>query len=171
MLKNKLVSVPGKYGLLGGVFSISTFFLMLALDRKPMVNTSMLLVDGLLLAVFIWFATKEFKDWNSGELRFWQGMTVGFGVYILTSILFALFIGLNFSIINPDYLDIYKQEAADILRRSATLYPDTFTEEVLGKQLTDLEQVTVFMLIASVFMKKIFIGMLISPIVSIILRK
>ena len=170
MLKNKLLSVPVKYGVLSGAFAILIFFLLLFLDRKPMVNASMFLTDGLLLAVFIWFATKEFKDWNLGELRFWQGMTTGFGVYILTSIIFAVFLALYFYFLNPDYLGVYRIEAENVLRGSASLYPETFTEEVLSLQLQELELVTVLGLVVSSFGKKIFTGMLISPIISIILR-
>ena len=80
-LENKLVAIPFRYGIIGGGIVIILFLVFYFLDLDPLVNIK--LVDVLILAIFIFFALKEFRDvYNNRELHFWQGMTGGVINYV-----------------------------------------------------------------------------------------
>jgi hypothetical protein len=59
LLKNKLISVPLKYGAIGGIIVIILNLLFYFSGRNPLVEIKY--IDIPLLVIFIFFALKEFR--------------------------------------------------------------------------------------------------------------
>jgi hypothetical protein len=71
-LKNKLISIPLKYGTIGGGLVILLFVVFYFLGKNPIIEIKY--VDILLLAIFIFFSLKEFRDrHNNRELQLLAG--------------------------------------------------------------------------------------------------
>lgn len=166
-----MFKVTWKYSLLCGVFLIVLYHLSAYFGINPLINIGHLLFDILIFGLFIFFASKEYKSYhNNGILHFWQGMTIGFTVYSLGSLLFA--VGLIIYFYFDDLALIKYQEAATgFLNERAEIYQEQFGEEGFTQQLHEIEQITIRDLVFSSTIKKLFAGFFITPVISIILRK
>ena len=74
-----LIRVPLRYAIIG-IFLYGTLFLLLYfMDNNPLVVGRPWDFGFLLIPLMVFFAMKDFKViYNEGELRFWQGMSIGF---------------------------------------------------------------------------------------------
>ncbi len=68
-------------------------------------------------------------------------------------------------------MDGYKEGAKAFLLDRKEIFLKEFTEEQLNEQLAAVDEITTTQLLFSTFWKKIGAGFLITPVVSIILRK
>ena len=100
-LKNNLIAVPMRYGAIGGGMVILLFIVFYFLDLDPLVNIK--IIDVFILAIFIFFALKDFRDrYNNRQLHFWQGMTGGVINYLTIALVSAIFILVMTVIIDPE---------------------------------------------------------------------
>lgn len=72
---------------------------------------------------------------------------------------------------NPSYLSDYKLGAIDLLEKQRELFLQKFSEADYEVQLTAINEVTAIQLTFDTLGKKIVAGFLVSPVISIILRK
>jgi hypothetical protein len=160
-----------KYGLIGGALTIILFFILIFLDINPFVAYKKLDFGFLILPVFIFFSIKEFRDLrNNRQLRFWQGMTVGFFTYIFLALTSAVFILLALSFY-PQVLDQYIIDRSLMVENNKSQIVETLGEEVYYQTYQDLQQISPFVLALDDFLKKIFAGLFITIIISVILRR
>ncbi len=121
--------------------------------------------------LFIFFAGKEYKDFrNSGYLHFWQGISIGFIVFLPAILIFS--VGLYIMLkVNPELLEIYKNGATALLKSNEAFYMEELGEDSLNERYLTINSITPAQLIQMTFRNKLFSAFLITPIVAIILRK
>jgi hypothetical protein len=169
-LKNKLVAVPLQYGMIGGAVVILLFLIFYFLDRNPLINIKM--VDPVILSIFIFFALKEFRDrYNNRHLHFWQGMTAGVINYLTIAVISAIFILLITVIIDTDMTTKYIEGRVELLNENKQTLIDTMDEETYFEALAGVKGTTGFDLALDDFLKKSIIGLFLTIIIAVILRK
>jgi hypothetical protein len=169
-LENKLLSVPLKYGLIGGGISIILFLIFYFLQLNPLVNIKML--DLLLLAIFLFFALKEFRDvYNDKKLHFWQGMTAGMVNYLSIALISALFILVMTVIIDPQLTTNYIASRTALLNENKQMLVDTMDAVTFDEAMAGVKGTTGFDLALDDFLKKSIIGLFLTIIIAVILRK
>lgn len=169
-LKNKLVSVPIKYGIFGGIMVILLILIFYFLDLDPLVNIKV--ADVFILSIFIFFALKEFRDrHNNRQLHFWQGMTGGVLTYLTIAIISAVFILLMTVIIDPEMTTNYIASRIELLNENKQKLVDAMDEETYLKAVAGVRETSGFDLALDDFLKKSIIGLFLTIIISVILRK
>jgi len=160
-----------KYAVLCGVFLLALFFVSLNFGSNPLLDPRHFFFDLGLFFLFIFFSGKEFKVYrNEGILHFWQGISIGFIVFVPAVIVFSLALYVIFQL-NPALMDGYKDGAEAFLETQKSFFLEEFTQEQYQEQFDLIDSVTVWQLVLSTFWKKLFAGFLVTPVVAIILRK
>lgn len=165
------VQVALKYGffmaLLLGAVLIGFFYI----GRHPLLIPVIYDVRILLLAVFIFFAVKEFRDYqNNGVLHFWQGMLVGLVLTITVGFLMMLII-FAFGTLEDNLLSTYITETEVQLESSKEKFIEAIGEEAYKNSVRNLPSTTLGDLALDYYLKSFGIGFLLSIIISIILRR
>lgn len=168
--KNKLVAIPLKYGVFGGIMVILLILIFYFLDLDPLVNIKV--ADVLILSIFIFFALKEFRDrYNNRQLHFWQGMTGGVFTYLTIAIISAIFILLMTVIIDPEMTTNYIASRIELLNENKQKLVDAMDEETYLKAVAGVKETSGFDLALDDFLKKSIIGLFLTIIIAVILRK
>ncbi len=166
MVKNSL-----RFGFFCGVFAFLIFFFARKLGSNPFIDLNHLFADIILFGVFIFFANKDFKVFrNEGILHFWQGMTIGFVVYAVATAVFLFFL-LAYFFVDPTLHSEYILEAKIYLEERSAQYIEKFGEQQYQDQLIAIEEIRVSELLFSAALKKLIVGLFVTPVISIILRK
>lgn len=169
-LENKLVAIPFRYGIIGGGTVIILFLVFYFLDLDPLVNIK--LVDVLILAIFIFFALKEFRDvYNNRELHFWQGMTGGVINYVTIAMISAIFILVMTVIIDPELTTKYIEGRIALLNENRQTLVETMDEETFEEAISGVMGTNAIDLALDDFLKKSIIGLFLTIIIAVILRK
>jgi hypothetical protein len=160
-----------KYGAVAAVFSILAFVVFYIMGQQPWRNLISFLLDVFVIGVFIFLALKDYKErFNNGELRFYQGMTVGFIVYLIVAVGFSLFFFVLMQWVEPDFLTEYIKLALEDLVSRKEMIVAGLSEESYLDQLSKLENTTISVLVIDAFVKRLLIGLVLTPIFSILLR-
>lgn len=169
-LKNKLIAVPMRYGAIGGGIVILLFIIFYFLDLDPLVNIK--IIDVFLLAIFIFFALREFRDrYNNRELHFWQGMTGGVINYLTIAVISAIFILVMTVIIDPEMTTNYIESRLELLNENRQTLIDTMDEKTYNEAVAGVKETTPIDLALDDFLKKSMIGLFLTIIIAVILRK
>jgi hypothetical protein len=169
-LKNMLVAIPLKYGIIGGGVSIILFLIFYFLNLNPLVNVKML--DMFMLSIFVFFALKEFRDvYNSRQLHFWQGMTGGVINYLTIALISGIFILVMTVIIDPELTTNYIVSRVELLNANKQTLVDTMDASSFEEALEGVQNTTGLDLALDDFLKKSIIGLFLTIIIAVILRK
>lgn len=167
----RLVKVSGVYGLTTSLITVIAFLTFYYLGQQPWRNTLSLIVDVVAIGTMTFMATKDFRDnENGGELRFYHGMTIAFIIYAATALVFALFYTLFMTVIQPDFLGLYRESMLEFLNSRKDMLIANDGAEYFQKRVDSLKDVTVSGLALDSFGKKVISGLFIAPIFSVILR-
>lgn len=170
-LTGPIVKVGLKYGLFSGVMSIAILWVFIWIGQNPLHEMNFLVLEVILMAIFVLFGIKEFKDrYGMGELRFWEGMSTGFVIYLVTALLFTPGLYL-FLTIEPQVLTEYMQLSYQDLVNNEEMHIERMGREMYEDGLANLKSIKAEDLLVSGFFKKLFWGMFITPLFSVILRK
>jgi len=146
------------------------FLIFYFLDLDPLVNIK--IIDLFLLAIFIFFALKEFRDrYNDRHLHFWQGMTGGMISYLSLAILSALFIFIMTVIIDPELTTKYIESRIALLMENRQTLVDQMDEDTFVRAIEGVRETTGIDLALDDFLKKSIIGLFLTIIIAVILRK
>ena len=168
--KNKLISVPLKYGVIGGGLVILLYMIFYFLGKNPIVEIK--LVDILILAVFIFFSLKEFRDrYNNRELHFWQGVSGGMITYFSIAIISALFILILLVVIDPGITTNYIESRIALINENKEQLVESINEQAYIDALAGVKKTTPLDLAFDDFLKKSIIGLFLTIIIAVILRK
>ena len=160
-----------KYSVLCGIFLIGLFFISINFGSNPLVDLRHFIFDIGVFFLFIFFAGKEYKDFrNEGYLHFWQGISIGFIVLIPAVIMFSLAFFVIFET-NVELIEGYRESTKALLLDNKEIFLEKFSQEQMEEQLAAVDEITTTQLLFSTFWKKIGAGFLVTPVVSIILRK
>ncbi len=171
-LKNPLIAVPLKYGLVGGGLSVLLFLLIYFLGKNPLIVYRGFDFSFLLIPIFTAFSIKEFRDrWNNSTLRFGEGMTVGFFNYMAIAIVSALFIWIFLAVVDPELLAGYIVDRSSLLDEMKVQMIEKFGEDVYFQTIAEVQESTAFIIALDDFLKKIIIGLFLTIIISVIFKK
>ena len=169
-LKNKLVAIPLRYGVIGGGIVIFLFLIFYFMNLNPLVNIKM--IDMLILAIFIFFALKEYRDrCNNRQLHFWQGMTGGVINYLTIAVISAIFILVMTVIIDPQMTTNYIESRLALLNENKQTLIETMDEKAYQDAVAGVKETTAVDLALDDFLKKSMIGLFLTIIIAVILRK
>lgn len=170
MIKSKpLVGVPLKYGLLGGGFYILLFLILSFLKDNPF--DSIKWADFLLIPIFVYFAIREFKLlYNNNELRYWQGMTLGFITYLVMGLIAFVFVYVFFEVIDPENFLAYKADKLALVQGKKEQLVAELGEESYRKTLDSARAITKIDLSLDTFLRKIFVGLFLTIVISVAQR-
>ncbi|KOF02713.1 hypothetical protein OB69_10380 [Roseivirga seohaensis subsp. aquiponti] len=167
----KLTRISIKYGAVTALFTIIAFLVFYFMGLQPWRNLLSFLLDIMVIVIFLFLALKDYKDnVGGGEFRFYHGMTIGFIVYVTTAAIFALFYLIFIYWGNPDFLSEYIKTAQDDLVNRKEMIVAALSEESYLEQYKMIANTTRSTLVFDVFIKKLLIGLVVTPVFSIILR-
>jgi hypothetical protein len=166
---NKYLITAYKFGTLGGLLSVVSFYFLSYLNPDP---TNLNLVFGyFLIPISVFLSVKFFKEYtNSGFLSFAEGMTVGFVTYTLIGLISTLGIWLTLHF-SPDLFEIIKTQKVDFLSENKEMIISQVGENSFEATRKSIEGLTPWNVSLNDGLWKIIPGMFFSIIISIILRK
>lgn len=160
-----------RYGAVTALFTIIAFVVFYIMGQQPWRNLVSFLLDIFVIGVFLFLAIKDFKSSvNQGELRFYQGMTIGFIVYFIAAFGFSLFYFVLIQWIEPDFLSEFIKVAQEDLMVRKDMIVTALSEESYNEQYSKMADTTVSVLIIDSFVKRVLIGLVLTPVFSILLR-
>ncbi len=125
----------------------------------------------LLIPIMVFFAIKDFKEnHNKGELRFWQGMTAGFVTYSTIAVGSAIFIWIFLSL-EEQVLQGYIADRLQLLMENRAEFESTLGEDLYKEQVRKMNATTPGVMAWDDFWKKLSIGLFLTILISVILRK
>ena len=162
-----LVTVPLKYGIFGGFLAAALLFTLYALGRYPFIPVE----RTILFAIFIFFGLKELRDYRQGGiLHFWQGMIGGVICYAAMAMIGAVLLGL-WGQFSDAYLNNYIVVMTQQMEASKADLIEQVGQSAYDVQLAKLPSTTISDLAFDYVLKSMFIGIFLTIIISIILRK
>lgn len=165
------VQVALKYGIFMAMLLGAVFIGLFYVGRHPLLIPVIYDVRILLLAIFIFFAVKEFRDYhNNGSLHFWQGMLVGLVLTITAGFLMMIII-LAFGAVEDNLLFNYLTEMEAQLADNKEEFLEAIGEEAYQNTLRSLPSTTLGDLALDYYLKSFGIGFFLTIIISIILRR
>jgi hypothetical protein len=154
-------------GILTVILMITTYYISV----HPFMVAPFLDFRILIFAVFIFFALKEFRDYvQGGILYFWQGL-IGCFIVVFVSTLISS-IGLYvFGAMKPEFLTGYISAATTYLKTFPPEAIEQIGKDIYESNLRALPATNLYAMIETYFMKGMLIGLFISVILSVILRR
>lgn len=170
-MKNPIVKVSLRYGLMAGVVCCLALVAMFYMGRHPFLIPITFDFRIFIFSIFIFFTLKEIRDYyKEGVLLFWQGILSSYIIVITSAVFTSIFISI-FGSMNKGFVQGY----VDILSKQLTDNKKVLIEQV-GQKIYD-EQVALLphtspdTLATDYFLKSILIGLFLAIIFSVILRK
>lgn len=169
-MKNQLIAVPVRFGTIAGGLTIILFLVLFLMDVNPLIESR--IVDLVLIPIFLYFGLKDFRDYrNGGILHYWQGMTVGVIIYLLMALISSIWILSFLELISPDLLVKYILDRTELLESSKLQIIEQMGEQTFLDSKAELQDITAFDLALDDFLKKSIIGLMLTIMISVILRK
>ena len=168
-IKNPILGIPLKYGLIGGGLVIGLILFLYLMDKNPLSNARY--SDLFVLLIFILFAIKEFRDvYNNKVLHFWQGLSVGMITALTIAILSSVCIAV-ICIADPNLLPAFVSEKIEFVNQNKASLIETIDERAYSDTIRGLKETTITDMALDDFLKKTLIGLILSIIISLIFRK
>ncbi len=171
-LKNNLLQTAIRFGLLGALMNIIALLVLFYLGKHPLLLNPMLDARWPLYGLFIFFAIKMIRNDNNGFLHFWEGLSVGFLVYLIMAQMVAAFIAVLGSIESTQFLADYIRIAMEqISNNREALIANNINEKTLTDALQILPTTTANNLAFDYFLKSMPIGLILTLILSTLMRR
>lgn len=166
---NKYFKTAYQFGILGGVLSFVSFFILSLVYDDP---TNLNLVFGYLITpIALFLAIKFYKDYqNSGCLSFSEGMTVGFVTYLLIGLISVICVWALLSWSPSLFESIQVSKWSVLEKNKETIISQVGEVSYLATQ-SSIKGMTALDVAINDGLWKIIPGMFFSIIISIILRK
>lgn len=171
MKKSPLVGISLRNGAIAGVLAAGLLIVLFYIGRHPMLIMPYADFRVLLFGIFIFFTLKEFRDsYQEGVLHFFQGMAGSFIMVMTAAVLSALLVWF-FSAIQPDFITEFVKQG---LASAKLQFEQASTEaEKTGLRviLDSIPATNGRSMAKQHFAQSLIIGLFVSIILSIILRK
>lgn len=165
------VKVGLKYGFFSAILLCILLIVLFYTGIHPLLIPIVYDIRIFLLALFIFFAVKEFRDEkNQGILHFWQGMLVALLVAIVMGFFGAIFI-IVFGAMEEQFLSSYLTYMMDHLVSNKEQFLESIGEVTYQNTLRSLPSTGLSDLAMDYYFKSVVIGLFLSIIISIILRR
>jgi len=170
-INSVLIKLPIKFGLVGFLLTVLGFLVFYYVGLQPWRNLISLVLDSLIVGAFCFIAIREFKwNHNGGILSFYHGMTLGFVTYLIIALGFGLFYRFFMDVIEPEFISNYVELAKDDMITRKDLIIASLGEESYNKNFEALVTTNSSVLMFDSIIKKALIGLLLTPILSVIMR-
>lgn len=157
------------FGILGGLLCLFTIGTMYILGTDPVGFTE--IFGYMIIPIFVFLGVKNFRDnMNGGELGFGQGMTTGFFVYSILALISAIGIFI-FLRLDPSVFADFKSSNIFLLEESKEVLIKQLDEKAYKKTLQNISNMTVLDVAINDFLRKVFPGLFVTIIISIILKR
>lgn len=166
---NLLVKSPLRFSLIATVFVILMFFILIFLDKNPVIYSSNIIFIGPLLSLFLFFAIKVFRDTNPDGLRFWQGFSIGILYTLFFTLFYSLVLWSDATLFETDHFDEYRAMIIEKIIAGKDMLVDKMGEEGYQEYLKSGESSNT-RIIGSLAVNNIIIGALVTPLVSLFMR-
>ena len=169
MNKKPLVLLALRYGAVAAIMLVAVFFAFSFFETDPIHAT--IIPAMILLFMFIFSAVREYKtNIRKGYLMIWEGISIGFIVYISVALVASLSL---FGVTNyePKYLSNYIENNEKSWAENKDKIIEENSVEYYDNYIKDLRKTTPSWLLLGSFMGLIGVGILLTFIVSVILRK
>lgn len=171
-LQNNLTQTAIKFGLIGALMNIVALVTLFYLGKHPLLLSPLIDARLPLYGLFIFFSIKFFRDENEGILHFWQGLALGFLVYLIMAQMAAAFIAVFGSIESTQFLSTYISTAIEqINKNKEALLQNNINEKTLTDALELLPNTTANNLAFDYFLKSMPIGLILTLLISILMRR
>lgn len=164
-----LISV--RWGVIASILAVSLLIAMYYLGRHPFMVAPFMDFRIMLYGIFIFFSLREFRDYRQdGVLYFWQGMAGSFFMVFTAGILSALFFWI-FGNLETDFVPSYVRQMTEYLKNFNEEDIQRIGKEVYESNLKRLTSTNMAQLASTYFAQSFVIGLFVSIILSVILRK
>lgn len=166
---NSLVKVAIKYGLIG-FLQYAILFVGIYLARaNPLVEIGVF--DFLLIPVFVFFALIEYRKANAAKMEYVQGMSLGVSMVLILALTSSIFILIFHYFIDSLLLNNYVQGSIELLISNKEKMIKEMDSSSYEKAYREVRSTTILEIAIDNFLKKSIIGLLLTVMISIILRK
>jgi hypothetical protein len=166
---NLLVKSPLRFSLIAIVFVILMFFILIFLDKNPVIYSSNIIFIGPLMSIFLFFSIKVFRDTNPGGLRFWQGFSIGILYTLFFTLFYSIVLWSDATLFETDHFDEYRAMIIEKIIAGKEMLVDKMGEEGYQDYLKSGESSNT-RIIGSLAFNNIIIGVLVTPLVSLFMR-
>jgi len=171
MLQNPLFKVPFRYGFIGGVLGCAVLASLYYMGRHPFLLPVIFDFRIVIYAVFVFMSLKEVRDYyQQGNLFFWQGM-LSSSVLVGTSALMGSIFTWCMARWDANFLSSYISKLAEQMKGFQKQIVESVGAEAYQQQMAKLPSTTAFDLASDYFLKSMIIGLFLTIIISVILRK
>lgn len=151
------------------VLVVLLFFILIFLDKNPVIYSSNIIFIGPLLSIFLFFSIKIFRDTNPDGLRFWQGFSIGILYTLFFTTLYAIVLWLDGNVFETTHFDEYREMIIEKIVAGKEMLVDQMGEEGYQEYLKS-GQSSNARIIGSLAFNNIIIGVLVTPLVSLFMR-
>lgn len=171
MKRSPLVSVSLRYGAVCGILSFILMITTYYIGRHPLMISPFLDFRILLFGVFIFFTLKEIRDYyQQGVLYFWQALIGSFLMVVTATVIAA--IGLQiFGNLEKTFVPSYIAQMTAYLKTFPQADIERIGKEIYQRNLDQLPATNISVLAFTYFIQGVVIGLFVSIILSVILRK
>src|SRR5690606_5535617 len=166
-----LLNVCVRYGLIAGVLNIVLLIITFYVGRHPLMISPYLDFRIVLVGTFVFFALRAFRGTrNRGTLYFGQGMMGSYTVIFIAALVAALGLML-FAALEKEFVAYYVEAMTRYLQDFSPEDIESIGRDVYDRNVSLLPATNSRMLAISYFGQGILIGLFVTIILSVILRK
>ena len=170
MFKKYFFGLSLKIGIVGALGHILYFFVFYFMETPPC--DKVFVFDFWIPTIFIFLTIKFYRDkLNAGELRFWQGLSLGVQVLFWTSFLaaFVLLIYLTWfdASFFTDCMDSFRQYNLSIKEQVIKAHG----KEAYDVATKEIEKITQFSLVVKKFLISFFVNIISILLFSVLFRR
>jgi hypothetical protein len=171
MFQNPLLKVPFRYGVIGGLLGCVVIASLYYMGRHPFLLPVIFDFRIVIFSVFIFLCLKEVRDfYQQGNLLFWQGM-IGSYVFVGTSAVIGSVFTWCLAKWDAHFLPSYITKLQEQMKNFQKQIEESVGVEAYQQQLTKLPDTSALDLAGDYFLKSLIIGLFLTIIISVLLRK
>ncbi|MBS1485952.1 MAG: DUF4199 domain-containing protein [Bacteroidetes bacterium] len=171
MYNHPLFKIPFRFGLVAGMLGSLVVWVLYYMGKHPFLIPILMDFRIVIYAIFIFMALKIVRDnYLQGTLFFWQGM-VGSYVFLITAGLVGALATLGLAFWQKDFLMSYIRSTQMQMTHFKKEFVDNIGSAAYEQQMGQLTNTSAFALASDYFLKSLFIGLFLTIIISVILRK
>lgn len=166
-----LLGVAVRYGLIAGAVACVVIAALYYLGKHPFLLPVVFDFRIILYSVMVIFALREIRDFHLGKLLFFfQGMVASNLVVWLAALIGAAFVWV-FAAAEREFLAEYIRVMTEQMTTNRELLIQNVGEEAYNQQMAKLPATTAGALAGDYFLKSIIIGLFLTIILSVIMRR